>query len=410
VTPDDARAALVGAGWQPRTVVAIGDGESSWTFEVDGRWIAQFPRKAAVARGHERERRLFPELARHVGFRVPMPEMVGEFHGLPFHTYEKIAGEPLTEQAFDPRSFAQMLRGLHSFPADRACELLGDAGTVDEWRAGYATLWQDVEAHVLPLLPSRVVSDVTSEYDAFLRNVDFEPVLVHGDLGVEHVLVGVQHAVIDFEEVAVGDPAIDFVGVFVAFGLPAARAVLAEYGPTDSDLPGRLRFYRWMGSVHAARHALDVGDDDLLAGALREVERRIESRPRACAAVLRDDRILMVRHQDRFWTLPGGGVEPGEPEPDAALRELREEAGLGGVVVRELYRRTYGMGREVCFLVDAGDEPAATDDPDVSAVGWLPLDDVADDWQVARVRAALAGSAHHNSPPRPSESGHAERR
>ncbi len=258
------------------------------------------------------------------------------------------------------------------FRVDRARELLADEGTVDEWRAGYEFLWLDVEARVLPRLSETLAGAVEREYAGFLREVEFEPVLVHRDLGVEHILVGERPAIIDFEDVAVGDPAIDFVGIFNAFGLTAARAVIEHYGPVDRDFAGRLRFYRWMGSVHAALYALDIDDPELLAGALEQIEVRIADRPRASAAVLRDDRILMVRYLDQFWTLPGGGVEPGEEWEDAAVRELREEAGISGGVVRELYRRTYGQGSEVCFLVQSDGEPAVTNDPDITAVRWFP--------------------------------------
>lgn len=42
------------------------------------------------------------------------------------------------------------------------------------------------------------------------------------------------------------------------------------------------------------------------------------------------DRILLVRFWDgdrSWWCTPGGGIEPGETDEDAALRELREELG-----------------------------------------------------------------------------------
>jgi aminoglycoside phosphotransferase (APT) family kinase protein/ADP-ribose pyrophosphatase YjhB (NUDIX family) len=389
MTPDDARAALATAGLTPSGVVPIGDGEASWTFELDGSRIAQFPRNELVARGHARARRLLPELAGHVSFAVPQPETVGEWNGLSFHVYKKVPGTPLSDGALSPEALAALLTELHSFPVDRARNLLSDEGTVDEWRAGYESLWLDVEERVLPLLSEALARAVEREYAIFLREAEFHPVLVHRDLGVEHILIGPQVAIIDFEEVAVGDPAIDFVGIFASFGLTAARAVIEQYGRVDPDFAGRMRFYRWMGSVHAALYALDIDDPELLAGAIEQIEVRIADRPRASAAVLRGDRILMVRYLDQFWTLPGGGIEPGEGWEDAALRELREEAGISGGVVRELYRRTYGQGSEVCFLVESDGEPAVTNDPDITAVRWFPLDDLAHDMQVSRVLAAL---------------------
>ena len=159
--------------------------------------------------------------------------------------------------------------------------------------------------------------------------------------------------------------------------------MIEQYGPLDRDYSARLRFYRWMGSVHAVLYALDTGDADLLAGALEQIALRLAVRPRACAAVVRGDRILMTRFLDQFWTLPGGGVEPGELADEAALRELREEAGIGGTVVRLLYTRTYAQGPESCFLVQSGDEPFVTDDPEITAVEWFALDDLAHDVQVS---------------------------
>lgn len=118
---------------------------------------------------------------------------------------------------------------------------------------------------------------------------------------------------------------------------------------------------------------------------------------RAVAVVVREGSVLMVEHVDaarRYWTLPGGGLEPGETPGQAALRELDEETGLRGSIVRELYR----LPLETCFLchVDAAQEPALGTDPELSgrpamltAVAWVPIARLTDDIQVRLVLPEL---------------------
>ncbi len=54
-------------------------------------------------------------------------------------------------------------------------------------------------------------------------------------------------------------------------------------------------------------------------------------RVRVAAIIVRDDSILLVRHQrddKTYWLLPGGGIEYGESAGDALVRELMEEASV----------------------------------------------------------------------------------
>ncbi len=90
-----------------------------------------------------------------------------------------------------------------------------------------------------------------------------------------------------------------------------------------------------------------------------------------------------------LWSLPKGHVEPGETEPETAVREVAEETGITGRVVGKLGTIDFWFvaeGRRVHktvhhFLLLASDPVhglvLSDADVEVSEVAWVPLDELA---------------------------------
>lgn len=89
--------------------------------------------------------------------------------------------------------------------------------------------------------------------------------------------------------------------------------------------------------------------------------------------------LVTARRSRKRWVLPKGSIERGELPVDAALREVREEAGVRGKVVAPAgiarYVRATHVARVEYFLIAYRGEDA--DAGESRRVAWLSIDDAA---------------------------------
>ena len=102
------------------------------------------------------------------------------------------------------------------------------------------------------------------------------------------------------------------------------------------------------------------------------------------AVTIRGDEVLLIRRGREPWrgmlAFPGGFVDKGEDPQHAVLRELEEECGMEGKVIRLLCvrgspdRDPRGHVVSIAYVVSATGEPVAGDD--AASAAWHKISEV----------------------------------
>lgn len=274
------------------SVAFEGEGWDYEIWSVNGHTLFRFPRRRDVAEQLENEVSLLRELTEALPVPVPNPRYYSEgcrSFKLPFMGYERVEGTPLShavlgseERERAAREAGRFIGELHSFPRERAEEVGVRGYTPESWRQHYVDFHRRMHEYVYVLLPAEIQAAAETFWTQFLsdeRMQRFEPVLIHGDLGPEHVLVdegsGAVTGVIDFGDAAVADPALDLAG----FEEPFRRLVLEQYGAAgDPDILVRAEYYRRIVPFHKVMFGAETGDRDMLRRGIEGIRHRLEIR------------------------------------------------------------------------------------------------------------------------------------
>jgi aminoglycoside phosphotransferase (APT) family kinase protein len=239
VTADRQRLIVDALGRSPRTILEIDDGYDFEVAIVDDEWVFRFPRRSGVEEALELEIAVLPSLARALPVDVPSFEYVSReplFVG-----YRLIRGEPLVDEDADGiRAFLEALHALDPslLPVERP-----------DWAEAYRAQCAEFERLVLPLLEEDRRARAKRLFGEAETLVEFEPALLHADLGPEHLLARDSRlvGVIDWGDMRVGDPALDYAWLL--------SGPFAQWN-VDPELRRRAWFYHRLAPWYEAHYGL----------------------------------------------------------------------------------------------------------------------------------------------------------
>jgi aminoglycoside phosphotransferase (APT) family kinase protein len=236
--------------------------------------------EAAAARLPQRAAVLRVLAGLDLGFRTPQPLFEGGGHGtdeLPFLVLSRVAGAPLRVDALEDSEVAEAV-------ATQYVTLLTELARAGAEEAVRATLptpqgrWRQFAAGVRTELFGLMSDGGRQRAERELAALDDLPHLtfavVHGDLGAENVLWEVDgglprlSGVVDWDEVAIGDPAEDLAAVGACYGKDFLSRVLALSGWSDADMATRIATIRGTFALQQALSAHRDGDEEELADGL----------------------------------------------------------------------------------------------------------------------------------------------
>jgi len=263
----------------------VGDGFGGIVFRTGSGDIVRVARTASAGRVHHLLHRVLPALAPRLPIAIPIPGAVLPPSGaLPFGAlvYPALPGTVASAARMVPaiaHQLATFLVALHGIDPAGYEDVPDHVDDRARWRAIRAATLPACEAH----LDARERRILDAWWDRFLDAPErrrFVPALCHGDPWYENILLDDAGdritGVLDWEAIAIGDPARDLSPLRYA-GDAFADAVVNHYvslSPRSDPLLGRrVRWFWEAGELDGLRLAMELDDAEEIADAIGKIRR-----------------------------------------------------------------------------------------------------------------------------------------
>ena len=147
--------------------------------------------------------------------------------------------------------------------------------TMSNKKVDFESMYYEIQELLFPVVEDKVKQDIELRFTAYLQDAILTSqnnCVIHGDLGSANIIcdpeTGDITGIIDWAEVSVDDPAIDYSALTCAAGIPQCKEDLLMLRPSLSTIFKRSSFIQYTFPLQEALHGIKTNDEEALHSGL----------------------------------------------------------------------------------------------------------------------------------------------
>ena len=280
------------------SIQKIGEGDNRKAFSVNGEYVFRFPKSEEAKVQMQREIAVLPIIKPF--FNIQIPEFKFLSPNNKYAGHKIIRGSPLTAEIYHSlkkntresiqHSIAQFLFQLHHIDLSLLIDYKLETMNLKEEYSENLEQAQDFIYRKISKTKRETITQLFSTYLGDAENFKYDAVLIHNDFSKDHILFNTanQHppeqviragitGIIDFGDIALGDPAYDFMYLLDEFGEDFLNGIFKIYKPIDKNkLIRKLIFFSLANKVQIIIMEKETNDAEALKEAYASLDKWLD--------------------------------------------------------------------------------------------------------------------------------------
>ncbi len=238
------------------SIQKTGEGDNSKAFIINENYIFRFPKRKEVKQKIKIEIAVLPKIKSSLNLTIPHFEFISP--EINFVGYKIIPGAPLAsgtynslnkkQQTYIHQAIGKFLFQLHHTPLNTVHYCALETMYPSE---EYSDNFRKAQKFIYPHISKnkqKIITKIFTDYRDNSENFNYTPALIHNDFSKDHILFDTESklltGIIDFGDIAIGDPDYDLMYLLDEFGDNFLKGIFKIYKPKNKkELMRKLYFF-----------------------------------------------------------------------------------------------------------------------------------------------------------------------